>query len=58
MRTTSRTRKRRAVRLLDATANPIALTSQTAGKYITVVLVNKQTGYVVAGGSTTLVVGT
>ena len=42
----------------DATANPIALTSQTAGKYITVVLVNKQTGFVVAGGSTTLVVGT
>lgn len=42
----------------DAASNPIALTSQTAGKYITVVLVNKQTGYVVAGGSTTLVVGT
>lgn len=42
----------------DATANPIALTSQTAGKYITAVLVNKQTGFVVAGGSTTLVVGT
>ena len=42
----------------DASASPIALTSQTAGKYITVVLVNAQTGYVVAGGSTTLVVGT
>jgi hypothetical protein len=42
----------------DATANPIALTSQTAGKYITVALVNVQTGFVVAGGSTTLVVGT
>ena len=42
----------------DATANPIALTSQTAGKYITVALVNVQTGYVVGGGSTTLVVGT
>lgn len=42
---------------VEATENPIALTSQTAGKYITVVLVNKQTGYVVAGGSTTLVVG-
>jgi len=42
----------------DATTNPIALTSQTAGKYITAALVNKQTGYVVAGGSTTLVVGT
>ena len=32
------------------------LKSQTAGKYITVALVNKQTGYVVAGGNTTLVV--
>jgi len=42
----------------NATANPIALTSQTAGKYITVALVNIQTGYVVGGGSTTLVVGT
>ena len=42
----------------NATANPIALTSQTAGKYITVALVNVQTGYVVGGGSTTLVVGT
>lgn len=41
----------------DAEANPIALTSQTAGKYITAALVNKQTGYVVGGGSTTLVVG-
>ena len=43
---------------VEAAKAPIALTSQTAGKYITVVLVNKQTGYVVAGGSTTLVVGT
>jgi hypothetical protein len=43
---------------VDATANPIALASQTAGKYITVALVNVQTGYVVGGGSTTLVVGT
>lgn len=42
----------------DAASNPIALTSQTAGKYITVALVNKQTGFVIAGGSTTLVVGT
>ena len=42
----------------DASASPISLTSQTAGKYITVVLVNAQTGYVVSGGSTTLVVGT
>ena len=32
------------------------LKSQTAGKYITVALVNKQTGFVVAGGNTTLVV--
>jgi hypothetical protein len=37
-------------------ANPITLKSQTAGKYITVALVNKQTGYVVSGGNTTLVV--
>ena len=32
------------------------LKSQTAGKYITVALVNKHTGFVVAGGDTTLVV--
>ena len=32
------------------------IAGQTAGKYITVALVNKQTGYVVAGGNTTLVV--
>ena len=37
-------------------ANPITLKSQTAGKYITVALVNKQTGFVVSGGNTTLVV--
>lgn len=37
-------------------ANPVLLKSQTAGKYITVALVNKQTGYVVSGGNTTLVV--
>ena len=37
-------------------ANPITLKSQTAGKYITVALINKQTGYVVSGGNTTLVV--
>lgn len=36
---------------------PFALTSQTANKYITVALVNKQTGFVVAGGNTQLVVG-
>ena len=41
----------------DMTTNPKALASQIAGKYITVALVNKQTGYVVAGGNTTLVVG-
>ena len=37
-------------------ANPKTLASQTAGKYITVALVNKQTGYCVSGGNTTLVV--
>ena len=36
--------------------NPILLEGQTAGKYITVALVNKQTGFCVAGGNTTLVV--
>lgn len=40
----------------DMSANPLTLKSQTAGKYITVALVNKQTGYVVSGGNTTLVV--
>lgn len=39
------------------TKNPFTLTSQTASKYVTVALVNKQTGKVVAGGNTTLVVG-
>lgn len=34
----------------------IELSSQTAGKYVTVALVNKQTGYVVAGGSAVEVV--
>ena len=37
-------------------SNPLTLKSQTAGKYITVALVNKQTGFVVSGGNTTLVV--
>ena len=37
-------------------ANPVVLKSQTAGKYITVALINTQTGYVVSGGNTTLVV--
>ena len=41
----------------EAASVPFTLTSQTAGKYITVAEVNKQTGYVVAGGNTTLVVG-
>ena len=42
---------------VEASAEPFALTSQTANKYITVAIVNKQTGYVVAGGNTQLVVG-
>ena len=42
---------------VEASAVPFALTSQTANKYITVALVNKNTGYVVAGGNTQLVVG-
>ena len=37
-------------------ANPVVLKSQTAGKYITVALINTQTGFVVSGGNTTLVV--
>ena len=37
--------------------NPIALASQTAGKYVTVALVNKQTGYAIAAGSAVEVVG-
>lgn len=40
----------------EMTTNPITLASQTAGKYITIAQVNKQTGFVVAGGNTTLVV--
>ena len=35
---------------------PVVIKSQTASKHCTVVLVNKQTGLVVAGGDTTLVV--
>ena len=38
------------------TANPATLKSQTADKYITVAMVNVETGYVVAGGNTQLVV--
>lgn len=37
-------------------ANPATLAGQTAGKYVTVALVEKTTGRVVAGGNTTLVV--
>ncbi len=36
--------------------NPIILAGQTAGKYVTVAVVNKQTGFVVAGGSAVEVV--
>lgn len=36
--------------------NGAVIAGQTAGKYITVALVNKETGKVVAGGNTTLVV--
>ena len=42
---------------VEAAKVPFTLTSQTATKYITVALVNKQTGFVVAGGNTTEVVG-
>lgn len=38
--------------------SPVVIAGQTAGKHCTVVLVNKETGYVVAGGDTTLVVKT
>ena len=41
---------------VEMTSNPKTIASQTANKYITVALVNKQTGYVVAGGNTQLVV--
>ena len=41
---------------VDMASNPVVLKSQTANKYITVALVNKQTGFVVAGGNTQLVV--
>ena len=37
-------------------SNPITLKSMTASKHVTVVVVNKQTGFVVAGGDTTMVV--
>lgn len=41
---------------VEMSSNPKTLASQTKNKYITVALVNKQTGFVVAGGNTTLVV--
>ena len=41
----------------EVTAVPFTLTSQTASKYITVALVNGQTGYSVAGGNAVEVVG-
>ena len=41
---------------VDMTSNPVVLKSQTANKYITVALVNKETGFVVSGGNTQLVV--
>ena len=40
----------------EMASNPITLASQTASKYITVALVEKTTGKVVAGGNTTLLV--
>lgn len=41
---------------VEMTSNPKTLASQTKNKYITIALVNVQTGFVVAGGNTTLVV--
>lgn len=41
---------------VDMSANPITIASMTAGKYITVAMINKQTGFSVSGGNTTLVV--
>ena len=45
------------VNWVEAAAVPFALTSQTANRYLYVVIVNKQTGYVVAGGKTQELVG-
>ena len=42
---------------VEVTSVPFTLTSQTAEKYITLALVNRNTGYTVAGGNTQLVVG-
>ena len=41
----------------EVAATPFALTSQTANRYLYVVLINKQTGGVVASGKTQEVVG-
>lgn len=41
---------------VDMTASPVTIAGQTANKHCTVVLVNRQTGGVVASGDTTLVV--
>ena len=41
---------------VDMPSNPVTLASQTADKYITIAMVNVQTGFVVAGGNTQLVV--
>ena len=41
----------------EASGSPFALTSQTANYYLYVAVVNKQTGYIVAGGKTQNVVG-
>ena len=43
---------------VDMSKNPITIESMTAGKYITVAMINAQTGYSVSGGNTTLVVKT
>lgn len=43
---------------VEIPAAPFNLTSQTAGKYVTVALVNAETGYAVAVGSAVEVVGT
>ena len=41
---------------VEMSGNAVTLKSQTANKYITVAMVNEQTGFVVSGGNTTLVV--
>ena len=41
---------------VDMGANPLLISGQSGGDYITVAMVNKQTGFVISGGNTTLVV--